>query len=123
MIRRPPRSTRTDTLFPYTTLFRSHVLRGRERLEHRPLRGELVEHPLAARNDLAELPHAVAAQVLDRGRKFVDQQLQPQLRGLVLDDEQHLVVVRRVRTKNGRAAGRERVGQSEETLVVAAAIK
>src|SRR3546814_8340972 len=25
MIRRPPRSTRTDTLFPYTTLFRSHT--------------------------------------------------------------------------------------------------
>src|SRR3546814_20500321 len=25
MIRRPPRSTRTDTLFPYTTLFRSAV--------------------------------------------------------------------------------------------------
>src|SRR3546814_20199675 len=24
MIRRPPRSTRTDTLFPYTTLFRAH---------------------------------------------------------------------------------------------------
>src|SRR3546814_11256099 len=28
MIRRPPRSTRTDTLFPYTTLFRSHQLLG-----------------------------------------------------------------------------------------------
>src|SRR3546814_2830052 len=31
MIRRPPRSTRTDTLFPYTTLFRSNgttALRG-----------------------------------------------------------------------------------------------
>src|SRR3546814_7618629 len=30
MIRRPPRSTRTDTLFPYTTLFRSsqRLLRG-----------------------------------------------------------------------------------------------
>src|SRR3546814_17011467 len=28
MIRLPPRSTRTDTLFPYTTLFRSHVVRG-----------------------------------------------------------------------------------------------
>src|SRR3546814_16007792 len=29
MIRRPPRSTRTDTLFPYTTLFRSdHVRAG-----------------------------------------------------------------------------------------------
>src|SRR3546814_14727130 len=48
MIRRPPRSTRTDTLFPYTTLFRSarnqhaeqprrdHATeRGAERVEHR----------------------------------------------------------------------------------------
>src|SRR3546814_20633841 len=32
MIRRPPRSTRTDTLFPYTTLFRSDTARAiRER--------------------------------------------------------------------------------------------
>src|SRR3546814_8116210 len=29
MIRRPPRSTRTDTLFPYTTLFRSVPVTGR----------------------------------------------------------------------------------------------
>src|SRR3546814_3692142 len=29
MIRRPPRSTRTDTLFPYTTLFRSTFSSGR----------------------------------------------------------------------------------------------
>src|SRR3546814_4653888 len=29
MIRRPPRSTRTDTLFPYTTLFRSAGARAR----------------------------------------------------------------------------------------------
>src|SRR3546814_1538530 len=28
MIRRPPRSTRTDTLFPYTTLFRSSLCRS-----------------------------------------------------------------------------------------------
>src|SRR3546814_9575259 len=28
MIRRPPRSTRTDTLFPYTTLFRSRTRSG-----------------------------------------------------------------------------------------------
>src|SRR3546814_1289482 len=28
MIRRPPRSTRTDTLFPYTTLFRSYDFSG-----------------------------------------------------------------------------------------------
>src|SRR3546814_2494288 len=32
MIRRPPRSTRTDTLFPYTTLFRSPRPRARRRL-------------------------------------------------------------------------------------------
>src|SRR3546814_2317343 len=31
MIRRPPRSTRTDTLFPYTTLFRSRGGRRRRR--------------------------------------------------------------------------------------------
>src|SRR3546814_6289463 len=31
MIRRPPRSTRTDTLFPYTTLFRSNLI-GRDHL-------------------------------------------------------------------------------------------
>src|SRR3546814_14905370 len=32
MIRRPPRSTRTDTLFPYTTLFRSRLFAS-DRLE------------------------------------------------------------------------------------------
>src|SRR3546814_11904014 len=32
MIRRPPRSTRTDTLFPYTTLFRSLGLKPLDRL-------------------------------------------------------------------------------------------
>src|SRR3546814_13283654 len=42
MIRRPPRSTRTDTLFPYTTLFRS---------KHLPLlclRRLMLRHPLRA---------------------------------------------------------------------------
>src|SRR3546814_9564986 len=33
MIRRPPRSTRTDTLFPYTTLFRSKPVRDRNRYD------------------------------------------------------------------------------------------
>src|SRR3546814_5057356 len=35
MIRRPPRSTRTDTLCPYTTLLRSAVARGQD--EHRKI--------------------------------------------------------------------------------------
>src|SRR3546814_3961839 len=34
MIRRPPRSTRTDTLFPYTTLFRSGGLRMTRPVTH-----------------------------------------------------------------------------------------
>src|SRR3546814_4823825 len=45
MIRLPPRSTRTDTLFPYTTLFRScwagtgrHARRGRRRAAGSPWR-------------------------------------------------------------------------------------
>src|SRR3546814_19581764 len=38
MIRRPPRSTRTDTLFPYTTLFRSVVLRPQADSRHHGFR-------------------------------------------------------------------------------------
>src|SRR3546814_17310468 len=34
MIRRPPRSTRTDTLFPYTTLFRSQQKRAEQELRY-----------------------------------------------------------------------------------------
>src|SRR3546814_15327874 len=61
MIRRPPRSTRTDTLFPYTTLFRS----GRSALtlsgERPPAGGirsvlpELVAVDLVLRQQLAQL--------------------------------------------------------------------
>src|SRR3546814_20521136 len=55
MIRRPPRSTRTDTLFPYTTLFRSEQPRLEIGLEpaparlfgHRPL-AALIEHRFLA---------------------------------------------------------------------------
>src|SRR3546814_1523276 len=51
MIRRPPRSTRTDTLFPYTTLFRSiapmqrantrQQFGGIERLAHEIIRAQI----------------------------------------------------------------------------------
>src|SRR3546814_10083251 len=43
MIRRPPRSTRTDTLFPYTTLFRSQM-RKLACHSSRPIRGARHEH-------------------------------------------------------------------------------
>src|SRR3546814_4155652 len=42
MIRRPPRSTRTDTLFPYTTLFRSQQARPLQRC----CAEEVVDHPI-----------------------------------------------------------------------------
>src|SRR3546814_3375170 len=44
MIRRPPRSTRTDTLFPYTTLFRSpdkHEQNQRDGAEHETTPGRI----------------------------------------------------------------------------------
>src|SRR3546814_17718375 len=64
MIRRPPRSTRTDTLFPYTTLFRSaglfvHRLVG-QRTELAAQRGD---HP-ARQIDVAAL--GGAEMLLDR---------------------------------------------------------
>src|SRR3546814_15656327 len=44
MIRRPPRSTLTDTLFPYTTLFRSPVPLATDRLDgHVGVRGAVGE--------------------------------------------------------------------------------
>src|SRR3546814_16012736 len=49
MIRRPPRSTRTDTLFPYTTLFRSGQGEHRGR---RPSGDQAAESPLTARTEL-----------------------------------------------------------------------
>src|SRR3546814_9534051 len=76
MLRRPPRSTRTDTLFPYTTLFRSelaeavaHVHRGRHPRQVgvagvREDRGDAGAHVVAALQ--GHLPHAHAFDVGDR---------------------------------------------------------
>src|SRR3546814_10175712 len=75
MIRRPPRSTRTDTLFPYTTLFRSSILltgqygHGRgvtHRIRHALLNVCLVSL------DFVMIPPAVVdcdhRRIVDRGR-------------------------------------------------------
>src|SRR3546814_11454133 len=63
MILRPPRSTRTDTLFPYTTLFRSRDLADPRRLERRagnlvPARIQLADDRPAGdpRSDAQALP-------------------------------------------------------------------
>src|SRR3546814_1059870 len=65
MILRPPRSTRTDTLFPYTTLFRSVV-------------AELIEDLRGARNQVGfalERLFRAARGVLALAAQFVDQRL------------------------------------------------
>src|SRR3546814_6497489 len=55
MIRRPPRSTRTDTLFPYTTLFRSFTEIERTVPPLRPL--QVVQKPLGGQpHKLAKVP-------------------------------------------------------------------
>src|SRR3546814_18278974 len=86
MIRRPPRSTRTDTLFPYTTLFRSHgqlpgipgALRGMGRLDRRRRRLHALslqgDHPHLRRHALRlrtlhDCLGAVARRALLPGRR------------------------------------------------------
>src|SRR3546814_4230872 len=61
MIRRPPRSTRTDTLFPYTTLFRS--LRADDAAQL--LRQPAPDHGLHAEHDAAS-PRTHHQHLLDR---------------------------------------------------------
>src|SRR3546814_10969824 len=60
MIRRPPRSTRTDTLFPYTTLFRS----GLDQVD-------LVGNPRDADRQRAPLPSHHAQFLAQRTRHHV----------------------------------------------------
>src|SRR3546814_4296040 len=57
MIRRPPRSTRTDTLFPYTTLFRSTAARkGHALCRSWPEQSRSHRCPTDRRNDGASHP-------------------------------------------------------------------
>src|SRR3546814_19325623 len=66
MLRRPPRSTRTDTLFPYTTLFRS-VRPFDDRVEGQRALAQAQDHRVAARLDaLRDGDLALAAQQFDR---------------------------------------------------------
>src|SRR3546814_3889361 len=82
MIRRPPRSTRTDTLFPYTTLFRSSERADRTKVDHVPrqfridgLANESDDLRVLAAADHAEFhdardfgPEAHAARAVDAAR-------------------------------------------------------
>src|SRR3546814_11178154 len=68
MIRRPPRSTRTDTLFPYTTLFRSHMAEQVRQFAN--------EEEAAAHEEIAALvarSRAAQAQIENYTQEQVDQ--------------------------------------------------
>src|SRR3546814_3583114 len=81
MIRRPPRSTRTDTLFPYTTLFRSPAVEERCRpglrqvpravdvSDPRPPRpGDRVRRPGAGNGCWPEIPQLAGNPAVPQGR-------------------------------------------------------
>src|SRR3546814_20578142 len=67
MIRRPPRSTRTDTLFPYTTLFRSPGLGPAPREQIRDLAAAAAEIDDQPRLDGGNAPD----QIERRARPFI----------------------------------------------------
>src|SRR3546814_8153414 len=77
MIRRPPRSTRTDTLFPYTTLFRSrqghHHDRRRRRRQPHPYAASDVFLPPDARAGPAEPDFHRAAAALSRSEEHTSE--------------------------------------------------
>src|SRR3546814_14313771 len=109
MIRRPPRSTRTDTLFPYTTLFRS----GRPALagdldEMRALQGTLAEQYAVVRQDRHW--HAPDAGEAANQGGAVERLELVELRS-VDDAADHLVHIVRRAHEIGRASCRERVCQ------------
>src|SRR3546814_4366492 len=67
MIRRPPRSTRTDTLFPYTTLFRSFLRTIHAILLNVPLAGPSGKE-LEAQSSFGEDPRLRDVRGMDRER-------------------------------------------------------
>src|SRR3546814_16347814 len=80
MIRRPPRSTRTDTLFPYTTLFRSlrHLLAV---VGHHPGVGIGTREPRAGDRDL----HLAGAHLVVREDQVAAAALYVNSRAVVLE--------------------------------------
>src|SRR3546814_9052191 len=85
MIRRPPRSTRTDTLFPYTTLFRSPVYVRHEIFHNRYVVDSLKAKGAIFVESLSQVPDdvpvvfsahgvpkAVPAKAAARGLDYID---------------------------------------------------
>src|SRR3546814_1349865 len=98
MIRRPPRSTRTDTLFPYTTLFRSLRITQGGAIDHSAVEKDahVAAHQLSAQHlaglAVSELHHSaslerchVGAACLNReGGSSTEHTVQPMSIGVVV---------------------------------------
>src|SRR3546814_15726408 len=114
MIRRPPRSTRTDTLFPYTTLFRSDDSATiRVSLDI----GGLLNDGRQARKPTVDVHFHGRGREADLARRFIDtvalhldQQDRLRLRGAKLVEQagQDGAADHRSPVEIGRTAGRER---------------
>src|SRR3546814_1412068 len=86
MIRRPPRSTRTDTLFPYTTLFRSPAPERRQLLHCLPRR----EHPIGRTcgSTLREVRHWAGPRIFLGGpRAIAARYVEPHVRPIGRSEE------------------------------------
>src|SRR3546814_14316998 len=106
MIRRPPRSTRTDPLFPYTTLFRSQADAAADRIDQlREPRAEVVDidlHPSPRGGQQAGHEHVGIF-------KQPIQQFDTLWLAQVVRDAALAAVVVFPRQQTGRASCRERV--------------
>src|SRR3546814_16703336 len=90
MIRRPPRSTRTDTLFPYTTLFRSRAGREVDVVDVLGARGVGLRA-----TEAAEVLHLVAALVAEQVLDGVEHRARMRLHGDTVGRAQHVEIKRR----------------------------
>src|SRR3546814_339533 len=92
MIRRPPRSTRTDTLFPYTTLFRSLAVKNRIHSELLRLAREGEHEGKSARISPAPT-HADIASRISTHREAVTRELNDLTKsGLLTRDGRTLII-------------------------------
>src|SRR3546814_20362432 len=100
MLRRPPRSTRTDTLFPYTTLFRSlrrinsaldgfvkrtHVLNTMRKIMKCLIDADLLSYEISASGQYYELEDTAREHLIIKPFDSVSEHLDKKIREIVAE--------------------------------------